>query len=191
MVACTGALRPPRAAPRPPALPPPELDTLLGADHPRAHDDPGAGHPVIRNGGHLDVPFMRSMLTHAYNWHVNQLDTDVPISSYVDGWGRRGDTALIAIEDAHRLGAGWYRLFRAAAPGYGFVDEGTPELTIAVVPGRRGEGIGHELLRGLVERAESEGYPGLSASIERTNPELGIFANEGFETVGESELALT
>ena len=115
---------------------------------------------MIRNGGHLDVPFMRSMLTHAYNWHVTQLDTDVPLSAYVDGWGRKGDTALIAIEDGHRLGAGWFRLFREAAPGYGFVDEETPELTIAVVPGRRGEGIGHELLAGLLERAEAAGYPG-------------------------------
>ena len=33
---------------------------------------------MIRNGGHLDVPFMRSMLTHAYNWHVSHLDTEVP-----------------------------------------------------------------------------------------------------------------
>ena len=49
---------------------------------------------------------MRSMLTHAYNWHVNQLETEIPLSSYVDGWGRKGDTALIAIEEGHRLGAG-------------------------------------------------------------------------------------
>ena len=146
---------------------------------------------MIRNGGHLDVPFMRSMLTHAYNWHVNRLDTDVPISSYVDGWGRRGDTALIAIEEGHRLGAGWYRLFRAASPGYGFVDEQTPELTIAVVPSRRGEGIGHELLNGLIERAEAAGFPGLSASVQKDHPEVGIFREARFETVEETEQSLT
>ena len=146
---------------------------------------------VIRNGGHLDVPFMRSMLTHAYNWHITQLDTEIPLAAYVDGWGRKGDTALIAIEDGHRLGAGWYRLFRAAAPGYGFIDEETPELTIAVVPGRRGEGIGHELLAGLLERAQVAGYPALSASVQRHHPEVGIFEQAGFETVGETEQALT
>jgi L-amino acid N-acyltransferase YncA len=146
---------------------------------------------VIRSGGHLDVPFMRSMLTHAYNWHITQLDTEIPLSAYVDGWGRRGDTALIAIEDGHRLGAGWFRLFRESAPGYGFVDEETPELTIAVVPGRRGEGIGHKLLEGLIERAEAGGFPALSASVHRHHPEVGIFEQAGFETVGETDQALT
>jgi GNAT superfamily N-acetyltransferase len=146
---------------------------------------------VIRNGGHLDVPFMRSMLTHAYNWHVTNLDTDIPASAYVDGWGRKGDTALIAIEEGHRLGAGWYRLFRAASPGYGFVDEETPELTIAVVPGRRGEGIGHELLSGLLERARTDGYPALSASVQKAHPEVGIFADAGFAPVSEGERSVT
>ena len=146
---------------------------------------------MIRNGGHLDVPFMRSMLTHAYNWHVSKLETDIPLARYIDGWGRKGDTALISIDEGHRLGAGWYRLFRAAAPGYGFLDEETPELTIAVVPSRRGEGIGQELLHDLLERARADGYPALSASVERNHPEVHIFEREGFETVGESEDTLT
>jgi GNAT superfamily N-acetyltransferase len=146
---------------------------------------------LIRNGGHLDVPFMRSMLTHAYNWHVSEMDTEIPLSAYVDGWGRKGDTALIAIEEGHRLGAGWFRLFTAAAPGYGFVDEETPELTIAVVPGRRGEGIGHELLHGLIARAEADGYPALSASVQRNHPEVHIFEETGFEPVAGTEHSLT
>ena len=146
---------------------------------------------MIRNGGHLDVPFMRSMLTHAYNWHVSKLETDVPISGYVDGWGRPGDTALIAIDEGHRIGAGWYRLFRASAPGYGFVDEQTPELTIAVVPGRRGEGVGHSLLRDLLARAEDDGHPALSASVERNHPDLRIFEREGFVAVDDAGDAVT
>ena len=113
------------------------------------------------------------------------------ISAYIDGWGRKGDTALIAIEEGHRLGAGWFRLFRESNPGYGFVDEETPELTIAVVPGRRGEGIGHELLAGLIERAEAAGYPALSASVQKDHPEVGIFEQAGFETVVETEQSLT
>ena len=149
------------------------------------------GDGVIRNGGHLDVPFMRSMLTHAYNWRVTNFETDIPLSRYVDGWGRKGDTALIAIDEGHRLGAGRYRLFRAGAPGYGFIDEQTPELTIAVVPGRRGEGIGQELLHALVERAQADGYPARSASMERSHPEVHIFEREDFETVSESEQTLT
>jgi len=146
---------------------------------------------IIRRGGHLDLPFIRSMLTHAHNWHVTRFETEIPLSRYVDGWGRRGDTALIAIDGGHRVGAAWYRLFREAQPGWGFVDEQTPELTVAVVPGRRGQGIGHELLRGLIDRAAADGYVALSAAVPRDHPEEHTFEVLGFATVDESESTLT
>jgi GNAT superfamily N-acetyltransferase len=146
---------------------------------------------VIRRGGQLDVPFMRSLLTHAYNWHVNVLETEVPIGRYVDGWGRPGDTALLAVERGHRIGAGWFRLFRESAPGYGFVDELTPELTVVVVPSRQGEGIGQLLLAGLVDRAQAEAYRALSVSVEEANPEVDVYAAAGFEQVGASGRAVT
>ncbi len=146
---------------------------------------------VIRRGGQPDVPFMRSLLVHAYNWHVNQFDTDVPIGRYVDGWGRPGDTALLAIEGGHRIGAGWFRLFRQAAPGYGFVDDATPELTIVVVPSRQGQGIGQLLLAGLIERAQADAYRGLSVSVEKSHPEIAAYEAAGFEPVAENGLAVT
>ena len=146
---------------------------------------------VIRRGGQPDVPFMRSLLVHAYNWHVNRFDTDVPIGRYVDGWGRPGDTALLAIEGGHRIGAGWFRLFREAAPGYGFVDDATPELTIVVVPSRQGQGIGQLLLAGLIERAQADAYRGLSVSVEKSHPEIAAYETAGFEQVAENGLAVT
>jgi len=145
---------------------------------------------IIRRGGHLDLPFIRSMLTHAHNWHVTRFETEIPLSRYVDGWGRRGDTALIAIDGGHRGGAAWYRLFREAQPGWGFVDEQTPELTVAVVPGRRGQGIGQELLRGLIDRASAEGFSALSAAVQRDHPEVHAFETLGFEMVDDSENTL-
>ena len=126
---------------------------------------------VLRRGDRLDVPFLRSLLAHAYNWHVAVFDTDISISRYVDGWGRPGDTAVIAMDDGHSVGAGWYRLFRAGVPGYGFVDERTPELTIVVVPSRQGEGIEGQLLAALVERARKAGHDGLSVSTEKGKPQ--------------------
>jgi len=145
---------------------------------------------VIRRGGHQDVPFMRSMLTHAYNWHVNVFDTEVPIGRYVDGWGRPGDAVLIAMDGGHRVGAGWIRLFREAAPGYGFIDEHTPELTIAVVPSRQGEGIGLELLHGLLDRARADAYRAVAVSVEKNHPEVALYQGEGFELVGETTNAV-
>jgi GNAT superfamily N-acetyltransferase len=145
---------------------------------------------VIRRAGQQDVPFMRSMLTHAYNWHVNVFDTEVPIGRYVDGWGRAGDAALIAVEGGHRVGAGWFRLFRESAPAYGFVDEHTPELTVAVVPSRQGEGIGQQLLRGLLERARADAYLAVSVSVEKNHPEVAFYEAEGFEHIGEAAHAV-
>jgi len=134
---------------------------------------------------------MRSMLTHAYNWHVNVFDTDIPIGRYVDGWGRPGDTALIAMEGGHRIGAAWYRLFRSSAPGYGYVDDQTPELTVVVVPSRQGEGIGQLLLTGLLDRAQADAYRGVSVSVEPGHPEVAIYEAAGFTEVGRTDRALT
>jgi len=92
---------------------------------------------VTRKGSAADVPFMRSMLAHAYAWRVNAFEADIPLSRYVDNWGRPGDLAVIAHETGNRVGAAWLRVFRASEPGYGFVDENTPELSVAVVPSRR------------------------------------------------------
>ncbi len=140
---------------------------------------------VIRRGDKLDVPFLRSLLGHAYNWHVTVFDTDIAISRYADGWGRRGDAALIAMDGGHSVGAGWYRLFRESLPGYGFVDAETPELTIVVVPTRQGEGIGARLLEALLARARADGFEGISVSVERGKQEAEIYLAEGFEQVDE------
>ena len=145
---------------------------------------------MIRNGSQADVPFMRSMLPHAYGWRVNQLDAEIPLTRYVDNWGRAGDLALVATETGHRVGAAWFRLFRASAPGYGFVDEQTPELTIAIVPSRRRHGVGQELLDGLLDKARAAGHTAVSLSVEADSPAVGFYERHGFERTGEASSAL-
>jgi GNAT superfamily N-acetyltransferase len=146
---------------------------------------------MIRRGGPQDVFFLRSLLAHAYNWHVNALETDIPVTRYVDGWGRHGDTALVWMDGGHRIGAGWYRLFRETAPGYGFVDAATPELTVAVVPSRQGQGIGEQLLKSLLERGKDEGFAALSVSVQAEHPELDAYLVEGFEQLREHGNTIT
>ena len=142
---------------------------------------------MIRKGSHADVPFMRSMLAHAYGWRVNAFDADIPLTRYVDNWGRPGDVAIIAHETGNRVGAAWLRLFKANEPGYGFVDEQTPELSIAVVPSRRKHGIGQELLDGLLEKARAEGYAQVSLSVERDSPAVAFYERNGFEPAGDTD----
>ena len=123
-----------------------------------SEDAPGV---VVRRGGAQDVRFLRDMLHHAYYWKERAPDTGPgPVALYVKAWGRRGDTAVIALDKGFPVGAAWYRLFEGQRPGYGFVDEGTPELAIAVVPNARGKGVGTALLAALLERARGDGLCG-------------------------------
>jgi ribosomal protein S18 acetylase RimI-like enzyme len=142
---------------------------------------------VIRKGSSADVPFMRSMLTHAYAWRVNAFEADIPLTRYVDNWGRPGDLAIVAHETGNRVGAAWLRLFRASEPGYGFVDEQTPELSIAIVPSRRRHGLGQELMDALLDAARTAGHQAVSLSVEADSPAVAFYERNGFEKVGDSD----
>jgi len=137
---------------------------------------------VIRPAGPNDVRFLSDMLRHAYYWHVGE-DPDLPVARYVTGWGRPGDAGLIAAETAGPVGAAWYRLFPEEEAGFGFVDETTPELTVAVVPSRRGRGLGHELLAGLLDTAREAGFERISLGVEPDSSQEAFYRRFGFETV--------
>ena len=120
---------------------------------------------MLRAVDRQDVRFLRDMMRHAYHWRMAR-DPDLPVFRYVQNWGRPGDAGVIAFSGPNEYGAAWYRLFPASAPGFGFVDEQTPELTIAVVPSHRGHGSGAELLEALLEQARGDGFTRLSLSAE-------------------------
>ncbi|HET7137927.1 MAG TPA: GNAT family N-acetyltransferase [Gaiellaceae bacterium] len=142
---------------------------------------------MIRRGSAADVPFMRSMLAHAYAWRVNAFEADIPLSRYVDNWGRPGDVAVIAHETGNRVGAAWLRIFSPDEPGYGYVDDTTPELSIAVVPSRRRHGLGKELMDALLAAADGAGHEAVSLSVEADSPAVSFYERNGFESVREQE----
>ena len=144
---------------------------------------------MLRPVDQMDMRFLRDMLRHAYHWRMG--DPDLPVYRYVKNWGRRGDAGVIASAGPNAYGAAWYRLFPASAPGFGFVDEETPELTIAVVPSKRGSGLGSELLDALMERARADGYAAISLSVEKDNPAVSLYERHGFERVSEDDGAYT
>lgn len=140
--------------------------------------------PVDRH----DVRFLRDMLRHAYHWRLAE-NEERPVYRYVQNWGRRGDAGLVAFEGPHAYGAAWYRLFDANEPGFGFVDEQTPELTIAIVPSRRGKGAGKELLEALLAHARDEGYASISLSTDPA--QAAYYERFGFERVRADDHAVT
>jgi GNAT superfamily N-acetyltransferase len=127
------------------------------------------------------------MLRHAFYWRAGGTVEDASLWQYVAGWGRRGDSAVIALEGGFPVGAAWFRLFSRDEPGFGFVDEQTPEVAVAVVPSRRGHGIGSGLLDALIDVAREQGYVGLSLSVANDSPAMHVFEKQGFEKVQQTD----
>lgn len=142
---------------------------------------------MIRRGNRQDVRFLKDMLRHAFYWRSVGGDDEDSLWRYVAGWGRRGDSAIVALEGGFPVGAAWFRLFPRDEPGFGFVDERTPEVAISVVPSRRGRGIGSDLLDALIELAKEQGYGGLSLSVAEDSPAMHVFEKHGFEKVDRTD----
>lgn len=150
---------------------------------------------VVRPAYEGDLSFLERMLCWAGSWRSEEFDESVlaepAVSRYVEGWGRPGDFALVAESGGNMAGAAWYRLFPADDPGYGFVDERTPEVTIGVEPSHRESGIGRSLLEALAEAARRAGHPALSLSVEVDNPALRLYERVGFERRAQRDGAWT
>src|SRR5262245_25004748 len=114
------------------------------------------------------------------------------ISKYVHHWGNRGDTGFVAVDASTLLpvGAAWVRVFTAGNKGYGYIDDETPELSIAVLPEYRGKGIGTGLLGHLIEEVRLR-HRALSLSVSSYNPALRLYQRLGFEVVAQSGNSLT
>jgi GNAT superfamily N-acetyltransferase len=109
------------------------------------------------------------------------------VRHYLEGWGRTGDAAVVAVVDGQRLGAAWYRLFPAEEPGWGFVATDIPELSIGVAAEARGTGIGSALLDALLTLARDQGYRAVSLSVDRRNPARRLYERKGFRDAGISD----
>jgi GNAT superfamily N-acetyltransferase len=139
---------------------------------PGADGSPGAGGPP-RAGGSSDGGGSPRP-------SVGEAVASPALALYLDAWGRAGDRALLARQGARPLGAVWYRLFTADRPGYGYVDDETPELSIGVRARERGKGVGTALLAAVLAQAALDGHRRLSLSVEPDNPALRLYERLGF-----------
>ena len=152
---------------------------------------------TVRFAAPADEIFLQQMLAVAADWRPDarvRTTADVlsrpALARYVAGWPRAGDAGVIA-EAGTPVGAAWWRRFPPADPGYGFVDEDTPEISIGVRPEHRGQGVGTALLTALVRRARAEDVPALSLSVEPDNPAVALYRRLGFGDVRTSGGSLT
>jgi ribosomal protein S18 acetylase RimI-like enzyme len=107
------------------------------------------------------------------------------LARYVQNWGRQGDLGFYAeTPDGRPGGAAWLRLWSAGNRGYGWVDDRTPELSLAVLPELRGRGIGSQLLDHLLEAARPM-YAQVSLSVTASNPARRIYQRAGFTKIAD------
>ena len=95
----------------------------------------------------------------------------------IDGFGTLpSDHCLVAETSDGVVGAVWARTVKA----YGYLDERTPLLSISLLPGYRGRGIGTALLGQMLDDLRSRGYQRVSLSVQRANPALRLYCRAGF-----------
>jgi ribosomal protein S18 acetylase RimI-like enzyme len=150
-----------------------------------------------RPAGADDFTFLATMLGEAAVWRPDkptptgeQVMADPRYAMYLAGWPRAGDYGLVAEHD-ELVGAAWYRTYTEADHGYGFVAEDVPELSIAVIAGRRHEGTGRRLLTDLIEASVIQGYRALSLSVAENNPARNLYESTGFVLVEKHGHSLT
>ncbi|MEU4887738.1 MULTISPECIES: GNAT family N-acetyltransferase [Streptomyces] len=139
-----------------------------------------------------DAGFLTDMLVAAVNWDRareavgrDRVLVDHRTAHYVEGWPRPGDLGVVAVEAGGQpIGAAWLRLFSSDDPGYGFVAEGVPELSVGVLPPWRGRGVGRALLSEIARAAVEGGFDRICLSVERANRARRLYAAAGFTTVG-------
>ncbi|MEH1826940.1 MAG: GNAT family N-acetyltransferase [Nostoc sp.] len=142
-----------------------------------------------------DEPFLWQMLYEAAhlveegNLTVQDAKNNPDLAKYVKNWGCKDDSGFVAILESSNqaVGAAWLRLLTGENKGYGYVDEQTPELAIAILPQYRNQGIGTQLLTHLLAAANKY-YPSVSLSTRATNPAFGLYKRCGFEVVPGSRI---
>src|SRR5260221_1767505 len=127
-----------------------------GLDHARSISETSFV-ATIRRATAEDGAFLQEMLAVAADWRpdtrgrsVAELMGKPALAHYVAGWPADGDVGFV-VEDNRPAGATWWRFFPEHDPGYGFVDDATPDVAIGIVAGARRQGLGTLLLEALIE----------------------------------------
>ena len=70
---------------------------------------------------------------------------------------------------------------------YGHIADGIPSLAISLYKDYRGQGIGTELLREMLQLLRRDGYPQVSLSVQKANYALQMYQKAGFKVLKETE----
>lgn len=135
-----------------------------------------------------DAPLLARATLDNLNWSgarftAHELEHRPEFAHYTQLVPERGDFGFVAARGGEPVGAGWALFLPATDPGYGFLDETTPEISLWVRQDSRGQGVGRALLRRLQQAARERGVARLTLSVEPGNDARRLYVAEGFEPV--------
>lgn len=104
------------------------------------------------------------------------------LKRYVEHWGQGNDLGFGAFLEHKLIGAAWLRLLTGENKGYGYWSDETPELSIALAPEYRGQGIGTRLLQTLLDAADLR-FRAISLSVDKDNRARHLYERCGFVIV--------
>ncbi len=107
---------------------------------------------------------------------------------YIEGFGREGDTCLVALVDGKIVGAVWTRILAGTVKGFGNIDATTPEFAISIYKEYRGNGIGTSLMLHMLALLKEKGYARASLAVQKDNYAARMYKKVGFSVIGENEL---
>ena len=117
---------------------------------------------------------------------------DKSLSKYIENWGKdKFDIALVVEADNQFVGAIWGRLLTDEHKGFGYVDDNTPELSMAVKKEYRNQGIGTKLIKKIAAEYQKLGVDYLSLSVDKANNASNLYKRLGCEIIGETETSWT
>lgn len=91
------------------------------------------------------------------------------------------DHCLVAESSGKIIGAVWARMM----DDYGHIDNQTPSLAISLFKEYRGQGIGTQLLRQMMDLLSQKGYGQVSLSVQKENYALRMYQKAGFDVVAD------
>ena len=103
---------------------------------------------------------------------------------YYEGFGNsKADNAIVAEDDGKVVGAVWTRIMN----DYGHVDDDTPSFAISLYKEYRGQGIGTDLMKEMLELLKTQGYEKASLAVQKANYAVRMYRKVGFEVIDEND----